>query len=273
MRDRLSQDILERIQSGNWTNCSPAERPYKMNRTHLMVDDSVLCCGECIVIPPTLRHRVLQMSHDETHSGVAATRNQLKLSAWWPGYCEDVETFVARCGKCSGMKGKPSVMHTWPKENAPWHRVHMDHAYIKEVGLILILVDAYSGWPEAVWVKDRSAETVKTVLRAIFARLGVPHTLVSDNAAEFGDGELMDWLNKIGCLAVKTPPKHPQSNGLAERMVQTIKKAVTMWEKGRETFNTFMARFLINFRSIPHVGKSQSPSQLMSRQNTQPNYI
>ncbi len=122
----------------------------------------------------------------------------------------------------------------------------------------------------AIWVKDRSSETVKAVLRAVFARLGVPNTLVSDNAAEFGDEELLDWLNKIGCLAVKTPPMHPQSNGLAERMVQTFKKAVIMWEKGKETFNTFMARFLLNYRSIPHFGRSQSPSQLMGRQIRSP---
>ena len=63
--------------------------------------------------------------------------------------------------------------------------MHIDHAHIKNVGLVLILVDVCSGWPEAIWVKDHSVETVKAVLRAVFARLGVPQALVSNNAAEF----------------------------------------------------------------------------------------
>ena len=60
-------------------------------------------------------------------------------------------------------------MHTWPTEEKPWNRVHMDHAYVENEGLLLILVDAYSGWPEVVKVKNREAKTVMNVLRVIFA--------------------------------------------------------------------------------------------------------
>ena len=43
----------------------------------------------------------------------------------------------------------------------------MDHAYVKVVGLMLILVDSFTAWLEAIVVKDRSSETAKTVLRTI----------------------------------------------------------------------------------------------------------
>ena len=46
----------------------------------------------------------------------------------------------------------------------------MEHAYIKHVGMILIVVDSPSGWPEAIHVKDHSAETVKLVLQTIFPK-------------------------------------------------------------------------------------------------------
>ena len=65
---------------------------------------------------------------------------------------------------------------------------------------------------------------------------------------------------------MKTPPTHSQSNGLVERIIQIANKTVGMWDKGKETFDTFMARFILNFRSIPHFGKSQSPSQLVGCQ-------
>lgn len=99
----------------------------------------------------------------------------------------------------------------------------MDHAYINGVGLLLILVDSFSGWPEIIQVPDKKSSTIKQILGVIFFRNGIPKTLVSDNAPEFCDEDLNLWLEKIGCKPYKTPPYHPQSNGLAERMVQTVK--------------------------------------------------
>jgi transposase InsO family protein len=224
--ERLLQDVRRRVSSNNWANCSPAERPFKSVRRALMVEDGVLCVGDRPVIPKVLRQRVLQLVHD-THQGASATRSRLQNSAWWPGYCGDVEDFVRNCPTCRRIRPaqQQSAVHTWPTESEPWHRVHMDHATLPKVGLLLILVDAMSGWPEAVRVANREAATVKRVLQTVFARNGVPHVLVSDNAAEFHDAELTNWLQRIGCRVMKTPPMHPQSNGLAERMVQSIKKA------------------------------------------------
>ena len=157
------------------------DQKYTILNTRLMVDDAVICLGECVVIRPILRSQVLQNIHDETHLGIAATRNRLKVAAWWPGYCHDVENYVLRCRKYREIKGINSVVRTWPQETVPWSRVHMDHAYIRGIGLILVLVDAFTGWPEAVRVKDYSTETVMVILRVIFSRLSVPYTLVSNN--------------------------------------------------------------------------------------------
>ena len=52
----------------------------------------------------------------------------------------------------------------------------MDHAYISEIGLLLILVASFSRWTEVVYVHDRKTDDN-----------GVPKTLVSDNAPEFYD--------------------------------------------------------------------------------------
>ena len=152
----------------------------------------------------------------------------------------------------------------------PWSRVHMDHGQVPGIGLFLIVVDAYSGWPEVVVVPNRRAETVRRVLQMIFSRNGVPHTLVSDNAAEFADKGLCAWLQRIGCRPIKTPPHHPQSNGLAERMVQTIKHGLKAFNKNTSNFGSYLARLLLSYRSIPHAGRTSSPSALMGRQIRSP---
>ena len=51
----------------------------------------------------------------------------------------------------------------------------MDHGYDRKHGLLLIIVDSFSGWPEVIRVANRKAKTVKLVLQIIFARNGVFH--------------------------------------------------------------------------------------------------
>ena len=123
-------------------------------------------------------------------------------------------------------------------------RVHMDHGYVPGIGLLLILVDSHSSWPEVVRVPSRSAKVVKNVLREVFSRNGVPRFLVSDNAAEFCELELCQWLQHIGCRCLKTPPYHPQSNGAAERMVQTVKRGIKAFDKDPSSFDAYLFKLL-----------------------------
>jgi len=265
--DTLLSSVMKRVSKDCWSNCSVAERPFKAVRQTLSCEDGILCKGELLVPPPVLRERMLKAVHDDVHCGATATRNRLKLDAWWPGYCEDVEKYVRKCATCCQLKPKhPEHTHTWPEELEPWSRVHMDHGHVPGIGLLLILVDSFSGWPEVVHVSDRRVHTVKRVLQNIFSRNGVPRVLVSDNAAEFADQELCGWLRRVGCTPIKIPPYHPQSNGAAERMVQTIKRGLKAFDKETASFGSYMSRLLLSYRSVPHAGRPQSPSAMMGRQ-------
>ena len=146
----------------------------------------------------------------------------------------------------------------------------MDHAHVNGIGLFLILVDSFSGWPEVIKVKDRKPVTIQQLLREIFLRNGVPKTLVSDNAPEFCEKDLCSWLRKIGCKPYKTPPYHPQSNGIAERMVRTVKLGLKAFDPSRETIEEFLPKLLMSYRSIPHANRTRSPSALMGRQIRSP---
>ena len=136
------------------------------------------------------------------------------------GYSQEVKEYIKRCQKCKELRNfTQTTLHSWPKKVEPSSPMNMDHAYITGVGLLSILVD----WPEVIRVPDKKSSTVKQILRVIFSRNGIPKTLVPDNAPEFCDEDLSLWLEKIGYKSYKTPPCHPQSNGLTERMAQTIK--------------------------------------------------
>ena len=144
--------------------------------------------------------------------------------------------------------------------------MHRDRAYITGVRLLLILVDSFSGWPEVIRVPNKKNFTIEHILRVIFSRNGISKPLVSDNASEFCDEDLNLWLEKIGCKPYKTLPYHPQSNGLAERMVQTVKMGLKACFQQKEKIEVFLPKLLLSYRTIPHAGKLESQSDLMGRQ-------
>ena len=81
----------------------------------------------------------------------------------------------------------------------------------------------YSKWIEVCAVKSTKLDVVMRCLRSLFARFGLPNTLVSDNGPYFVSAELEEFLERNGIQHVTASPYHPSSNGLAERAVQIVK--------------------------------------------------
>ena len=57
----------------------------------------------------------------------------------------------------------------------------------------------------------------------MFARYGIPVTLVSDNAPQFSSAELKEFAEAYGSHHITTSPYCPQANGQAECTVHTMK--------------------------------------------------
>ena len=75
-----------------------------------------------------------------------------------------------------------------------------------------------------------------------------------------------EWLRKIGCMPYKTPPYHPQSNGIAERVVQTVKMNLKAFSPFNQNFEAYTPNLLLSNRTVPLADRKQSPSALMSWQ-------
>ena len=81
------------------------------------------------------------------------------------------------------------TISAWP-EGDVWERLQMEWGHVKDQGNILVIVEAGSGWIEAFPGGNRTLETVKVYLSQIYARFGMPKTLVSDNGPELVSGDL-----------------------------------------------------------------------------------
>ncbi|XP_020912823.1 uncharacterized protein K02A2.6-like [Exaiptasia diaphana] len=108
-------------------------------------------------------------------------------------------------------------------------------------------------------------ETVKT-LRTLFARMGIPEQVVSDNGPQFTSAEFKNFMNVNGIKHVMGATYHPSTNGLAERFVQSFKRAVKADQTNRE-LQYKLDRFLMAYRTAPHSTTGQSPAQLLLGRN------
>ncbi|KAE9534116.1 hypothetical protein AGLY_008852 [Aphis glycines] len=140
---------------------------------------------------------------------------------------------------------EPMISHVVP--NLPWQK----------------LVDYYSKCIEIAHLpKGSHAKLVITQLKSIFARFGIPMEIISDNGPPFNAQEFklfgMDW----GINIVTSSPNYPQSNGLAERCVQIVKKLL---KKASDT-NTDPYIALMQYRNTAN-NSLCSPAQLLMSRN------
>ena len=68
-------------------------------------------------------------------------------------------------------------------------------------------------------------------------------------------------MDMNGIKHLTTAPYHPASNGLAERVVQTLKTGLKKMIAGN--IENKLARFLFQYRITPHTTTSRSPAELL----------
>ena len=61
-------------------------------------------------------------------------------------------------------------------------------------------------------------------MRSIFERQGIPKVVFSDNGPQYSLHELKKFSKSWDFMHKTSSPEFPQSNGLVERSIQTIKK-------------------------------------------------
>jgi hypothetical protein len=93
---------------------------------------------------------------------------------------------------------------------------------------VLVAIDHYSKWCEAKAVADHGAKTAARFLEdEVICRYGVPRFVLTDNGGEWA-AEFDAMCSDYSIHHQRTAPQWPQCNGMAERLIQTIKHGVTI---------------------------------------------
>ena len=153
----------------------------------------------------------------------------------------------------------------------PWQIVGTDlfefagHTY-------LLVTDFYSKYFEIELLHQKTATCVINNLKKMFARFGIPDEVVSDNGSQYSNTrnvfdstrEFKEFAHEWGFHHTTSSPEYPQSNGAAERAVQTAKRILK--KAAADHKDPFEG--LLKYRNTPFQDIGVSPVQLLMSRRT-----
>ena len=179
----------------------------------------------------TEKQRIINAAHVAGHFGLKAMVHHIDRAGWyWPHMRDDVQAVIADCHACSrfnitksGFHPARAVAASLPGDHyqidlASFHRSLDGYIYC------LILVDVFTGFIMLRALKDNKMSTIARELFAIFAILGLPRILQSDNGPEFCNDVVRTLNQLLGIPHRFIAPYNPRADGKVERAVRTVKQ-------------------------------------------------
>ena len=177
----------------------------------------------------------MKRTHEETgHFGIRRTMALLLTKHWWHGMHRDVATLVRHCEHCDRVNTSFAApqpdLHPLPVQGL-FYRWGVDLCGpLPTTGggniYVMICVEHFSKYIVLVPLPDKeAARTASAFLHHILGRYGACAEVCSDQGSEW-KGPFAQLLLDSLIDHRYTSPNHPQANGLAERVVQTCKRAL-----------------------------------------------
>lgn len=209
--------------------------------------------GSRLVIPTAMRNTVLDALH-EGHQGMTRCRERARETVWWPGLSGQLNELVRNCKTCIKERGNPvEPLMSSELPERPWQQVGSDLFTLNQDNYLLV-VDYYSRYVEIAKLTPTRSQDVIVHLKSIFSRHGVPENFFSDNGPQYSSQQFKDFAVAYGFKHVTSSPRFAQSNGEAERHVQTVKQLL---KKAKDPYLALLA-----YRATP-LANGYSPAQLL----------
>ena len=121
-------------------------------------------------------------------------------------------------------------------------------------------------YPEAIPLKEHTAENVAKALTTVFSRFGFALEILSDQGSDFMSEIMHHFLQEFDIKQIRTSPYHPQTNGSCERFHRTMKSMIRAFtEKFENEWDECLPWILFAYREIPVESIGFSPFELVFR--------
>ena len=222
--DTVLSSVLTRVLTSAWDRCTRAEEPFYLVRDQLTVIDGVLVLNNRYVIPDELQLQVLRRAH-EGHPGSEAFKSTLRAQVWWPTLSKDASQFAESCSECWRRRSHQHQELQSSEIEGVWVKLPVDLVTV-EGRQLLSVIDYGSRYPEVVELSSTNSAGVINKFMEVFARFGLPSTLVSDNGPQFASEEMKTFVGQLGIEHIKSSPRYPRSNGMVERFHRVLKERI-----------------------------------------------
>ena len=262
VQNDIEMKILKQTIMNGWPNHKrdlPEQiKPYWIFKEQMHIAEDLIFVGEKLVIPADQRSCVLKAIH-EGHLGMEKCKTRARKSVYWPCMNSDIAKICSECSICNRHKNnnqhEPLIQHEIPER--PWQKVGIDLFEYKTKDYVLV-VDYYSKFIETRVLTSKTAQSVAQKLKSIFSIHGIPEEIIADNMP-FSSMYFSEFAKNYAIKVSTSSPTHSQSNGMAERSIQTVK---SLFKKAdEEGKDEYMA--LLQYRNTPIAGCDYSPAQLL----------
>jgi len=188
-----------------------------------------------VVPPPQQRAALIAQCHSlHGHPGARRTTALLATHYWWRGISVECVAYVASCELCdrgrAGFNAVQPHLHPLPVQ-CLFYRWSCDLAGDFDMTpsgnkYVMICVEHYSKFMVLAPLPDKTARSTAIAFSTyVLGFFGAPAEVLTDQGNEW-EGEFANLLHRALCDHRRCSPNHPQADGLTERCVQTVKRAL-----------------------------------------------
>lgn len=237
---------------------------------------------ELFVVPDHLQAKLLDLAHKNVmsaHLGMDKTKERLRQVCYWTSQSADVRQHVLACEACQVSKHarqKPRAPLRSYTAGSPMEKVHLDilgplPKSHKGNSYVLLMVDQFSKWVEAVALPDQTAETVaKAAVDNFFSRFGCPREICTDQGSNFTSHLFRALCQRLEIDKKRTTPYHPSANGQVERMNRNVLQMIRCTlEGGQQNWDEKLQMLMAALRSSTNRSTGFTPNKLMLGRESQ----
>jgi len=279
--DDYCVEMTKRVERGT-------AKAFFLNEHHALYRRTLY--GNQLVIPKSLRDRVLTLAHHATvaaHPGMNRMNYTMRKAYYWPSMVTDIHSTITKCTTCAQNR-LALRRHTTPltlfQTTEPMTELSVDifgsiPASKRGNRFILVITDRFAKLTKCVALRRITAMSVASAIIDVWVSVyGPPDRILSDQGPQVMSNFFIAVMKMLGIETVRTTAYHLQTNGQVERYNRTMATqlrhyvaddpsrwdellpVITMAYNGQPHRSTGIAPFeLVIQRRIPNLTVSNLP--------------